>query len=130
MKIDNVVALVTGANRGIGLAIARQLAELGDSVLLGSRDRDAGDAAAETLRQAGLDDFDDLVAVPLQRDGLVLGFLERRIGDADPGSDRLFDPNHVLVACAVYHRRTIYIYGGTARLFVETAVNARNDHAR
>lgn len=48
-------ALVTGANRGIGLAIARQLAELGHSVLLGSRDRNAGEAAAAPLRKLGLD---------------------------------------------------------------------------
>ncbi|HZN63741.1 MAG TPA: SDR family NAD(P)-dependent oxidoreductase, partial [Tepidisphaeraceae bacterium] len=47
--------LVTGANRGIGLAIARQLAELGHSVLLGSRDPSAGDAAAAPLRRRGLD---------------------------------------------------------------------------
>jgi NAD(P)-dependent dehydrogenase (short-subunit alcohol dehydrogenase family) len=47
--------LVTGANRGIGLAIARQLAELGNSVLLGSRDLKAGKDAAESLRRPGLD---------------------------------------------------------------------------
>jgi NAD(P)-dependent dehydrogenase (short-subunit alcohol dehydrogenase family) len=47
--------LVTGANRGIGLAITRRLAELGHSVLLGSRDPDAGDAAAAPLRRIGLD---------------------------------------------------------------------------
>ena len=47
--------LVTGANRGIGLAIARQLAELGHSVLLGSRDPSAGEAAASPLRRRGLD---------------------------------------------------------------------------
>src|SRR4051794_6584231 len=48
-------ALVTGGNRGIGLAIARQLAELGNSVLLGSRDPKAGEDAAASLRQRGLD---------------------------------------------------------------------------
>jgi len=48
-------ALVTGANRGIGLAIARQLAERGNAVLLGSRDPDAGEQAAESLRRLGLD---------------------------------------------------------------------------
>jgi len=48
-------SLVTGANRGIGLAIACRLAELGNSVLLGSRDPSAGDAAAAPLRRFGLD---------------------------------------------------------------------------
>jgi NAD(P)-dependent dehydrogenase (short-subunit alcohol dehydrogenase family) len=47
--------LVTGGNRGIGLAIARQLAELGNSVLLGSRDLAAGESAAASLRGTGLD---------------------------------------------------------------------------
>jgi len=47
--------LVTGANRGVGLAIARQLAELGNSVLLGSRDLKAGEEAAKPLRRLGLD---------------------------------------------------------------------------
>jgi len=46
---------VTGANRGIGLAIARQLAERGYSVLLGSRDPKSGEDAAESLRRIGLD---------------------------------------------------------------------------
>lgn len=47
--------LVTGANRGIGLAIARQLAELGNSVLLGARDLKAGEEAAKSLRLPGCD---------------------------------------------------------------------------
>jgi NAD(P)-dependent dehydrogenase (short-subunit alcohol dehydrogenase family) len=47
--------LVTGANRGIGLAIARQLATLGNSVLLGARDLKAGQEAANSLRRPGLD---------------------------------------------------------------------------
>jgi NAD(P)-dependent dehydrogenase (short-subunit alcohol dehydrogenase family) len=47
--------IVTGANRGIGLAIARRLAELGNSVLLGSRDLKAGEEAATSLRGLDLD---------------------------------------------------------------------------
>jgi NAD(P)-dependent dehydrogenase (short-subunit alcohol dehydrogenase family) len=47
--------LITGANRGIGLAIARQVAQLGNSVLLGSRDRKSGEDAAGSLRRLHLD---------------------------------------------------------------------------
>lgn len=47
--------LVTGANRGIGLAIARQLADLGHAVLLGSRELKAGQVAAKSLHRPELD---------------------------------------------------------------------------
>lgn len=47
--------LVTGANRGIGLAIARQLADLGHAVLLGSRELKEGQAVAKSLRRPELD---------------------------------------------------------------------------
>jgi NAD(P)-dependent dehydrogenase (short-subunit alcohol dehydrogenase family) len=43
------VALVTGANRGLGFEIAGQLAALGITVVIGSRDPDQGRAAAESL---------------------------------------------------------------------------------
>jgi NAD(P)-dependent dehydrogenase (short-subunit alcohol dehydrogenase family) len=43
------VALVTGANRGVGLEVCRQLARRGWRVFLGSRDYDKGEAAARRL---------------------------------------------------------------------------------
>lgn len=49
------IALVTGANKGIGLAICRQLAKLGFTVLLGSRDPARGAEAAKQLQDEGLD---------------------------------------------------------------------------
>jgi NAD(P)-dependent dehydrogenase (short-subunit alcohol dehydrogenase family) len=48
-------ALVTGANRGIGFATARQLAAMGMRTLIGSRDAAAGTHAATALRDDGLD---------------------------------------------------------------------------
>lgn len=44
------VALVTGANKGIGREIAKQLAEQGYTVLLGSRELARGEAASQQLR--------------------------------------------------------------------------------
>jgi NAD(P)-dependent dehydrogenase (short-subunit alcohol dehydrogenase family) len=48
------LALVTGANRGIGLAIVGGLAERGFTVLLGGRDAGRAQRAAEPLQAAGL----------------------------------------------------------------------------
>jgi len=49
------IALVTGANKGIGLEVARELGERGAIVLLGCRDERLGSSAAATLRAEGLD---------------------------------------------------------------------------
>jgi NAD(P)-dependent dehydrogenase (short-subunit alcohol dehydrogenase family) len=48
------IALVTGANKGIGREISRQLAAKGILVLIGARDRDRGEKAAADLRAQGL----------------------------------------------------------------------------
>jgi NAD(P)-dependent dehydrogenase (short-subunit alcohol dehydrogenase family) len=48
-------ALVTGANRGLGFEVARQLARVGHAVVIGARDPLKGDEAAELLRSEGLD---------------------------------------------------------------------------
>lgn len=49
------IALITGANKGIGLETARQLAEQGITTLIGARDSDKGKAAAADLVKNGLD---------------------------------------------------------------------------
>ena len=47
---DKRVALVTGANQGIGLQIAKSLAENGFTVLVGSRNLEKGKKATETIK--------------------------------------------------------------------------------
>ena len=58
MPTDNLkgkVALVTGANKGIGLEIARQLAQQGCTMLVSARDQQRGEDAAQKLQSEGLD---------------------------------------------------------------------------
>ena len=55
MAITTKVALVTGANKGIGHEIARQLAGLGFTVFAAARDPGRGEASAGRLREDGLD---------------------------------------------------------------------------
>lgn len=49
------IALISGANKGIGLETGRQLGKLGYTVLLGSRDELKGEVAARQLRDDGVD---------------------------------------------------------------------------
>ena len=48
------VALVTGANRGIGFALCRRLGQEGMTVVLASRDQSRGEEAAAKLCEEGL----------------------------------------------------------------------------
>src|SRR5690349_18077915 len=49
MTENSRIALVTGANQGIGLQIAKDLAAKGLTVLLASRNLERGKAAAQTI---------------------------------------------------------------------------------
>ncbi|MEU8604706.1 SDR family oxidoreductase [Streptomyces parvulus] len=51
---DRRVALVTGANKGIGLEIARQLGQAGVHVIMAARDAEHGATAVETVRSDAL----------------------------------------------------------------------------
>src|SRR5215468_6797987 len=53
-SLDGRVALVTGASRGLGFAMAEALAEAGATVVLNSRHADTLEAAARKLRERGL----------------------------------------------------------------------------
>ena len=63
------IALVTGGNRGLGFAVARQLADAGHAVVIGTREPRRGKEAASKLRADGLDadtvvlDVDDPASV-------------------------------------------------------------------
>jgi NAD(P)-dependent dehydrogenase (short-subunit alcohol dehydrogenase family) len=62
-SVQGRIVLVTGAARGIGKEAARQLAELGATVLVSARDADHAQATAKELSIAG-----DVRALPVDLD--------------------------------------------------------------
>ena len=78
------IALVTGAYRGIGLEVSRQLALRGFSVFLSARDPAKAQAAAEPLRRQGLKVLPAQLDVTDERSvEAAARFVERRFGRLD-----------------------------------------------
>jgi NAD(P)-dependent dehydrogenase (short-subunit alcohol dehydrogenase family) len=55
MSTAKKIALITGANKGLGFEMAKQLGQAGVTVVLAARDAGRGQAAAEKLKKDGLD---------------------------------------------------------------------------
>jgi NAD(P)-dependent dehydrogenase (short-subunit alcohol dehydrogenase family) len=71
--MNTKIALITGANKGLGLEVARQLGQQGVTVVLSARDAAKGQAAADKLRAENIDahfvpldvtDAADIAALP------------------------------------------------------------------
>jgi NAD(P)-dependent dehydrogenase (short-subunit alcohol dehydrogenase family) len=81
---DKTVALITGANKGLGFEIARQLGKRGLMVIIGARDKGKGESAAADLAKLGIEAHavkldvsskDDIAALP--------GWIEKNFGRLD-----------------------------------------------
>jgi NAD(P)-dependent dehydrogenase (short-subunit alcohol dehydrogenase family) len=78
------IALITGANKGLGFEMARQLGQAGVSVVLAARDAQKGEAAAAKLRGEGLDAQSVKLDVTKKEDyAAAVAFLEQKFGRLD-----------------------------------------------
>ena len=81
---DKKVAIITGANRGMGFEVSRQLGRLGYKVIMGCRDPHAGELAAKTLGDEGLEVEAFRLDVTRSEDiALLAAHIRRRVGRVD-----------------------------------------------
>ena len=103
------VAIVTGANRGIGLEVCSRLAAMGLHVVLGSRRAAAGEAAARSLGARGLDvEPHPLDVTDDESVRALVAHVERALGGADVlvnNAGLLLDENGNVLEVEVQHFR-------------------------
>jgi len=84
METKVKVALITGANKGIGYQIARQLAQKNITVLIGARNKLAGEQAALQLQKDGLNA--QFIEINLDQQETILAacsLVEKQFGKLD-----------------------------------------------
>jgi NAD(P)-dependent dehydrogenase (short-subunit alcohol dehydrogenase family) len=80
----NRVALVTGANKGIGFEVSKQLGEAGCTIILGARDKKLGSEAATKLKSQGLNV--EAIELDITKTATITGaasYIEKNYGKLD-----------------------------------------------
>jgi NAD(P)-dependent dehydrogenase (short-subunit alcohol dehydrogenase family) len=81
---DNKVALITGAYKGLGFEIARQLGQAGITIVVGARDLAKAEAAAQKLTAEGLKAYGIKLDVTSAADVAALpDFFQQKFGRLD-----------------------------------------------
>lgn len=84
MNEEQKIAVVTGANRGIGMEICRQLAAEGVKVVLTSRDEAKGKEAVQHFAQMGLNlDYHQLDVTDEKSIKALAAYMEEKYGRCD-----------------------------------------------
>lgn len=84
MAQDKKIALITGANRGIGLETAKQLGEQGITVVVGARQLGAAEGTAAALKAAGIDAYGIQLDVVSEADRkAAAAFIAEKFGKLD-----------------------------------------------